>query len=312
MSDQGAIDVLGLGVAAVDDLLYVAAYPPPDTKIPVPHRERHCGGLTATALVAAARVGARCSYAGVLGFDDLSQFVMQSLAAEGIDLSHLARRDDARPVHSIIVVGAERQTRNIFYSLENVAGAGDAHPAEEVIRRARVLFIDTYGPTGMIRAARIARAAGIPVVADLEGDTPAKYPALLELANHLILSEDFATAITGERDPRRAVAALWSDTRQAVVVTCGSAGCWYATPANPREPVLESAWKVDVVDTTGCGDVFHGVYAAALAEGLDMASRVRLASAAAALKATKPGGQRGIPTREAVEAFLGAAPAVLG
>jgi sugar/nucleoside kinase (ribokinase family) len=59
-----------------------------------------------------------------------------------------------------------------------------------------------------------------------------------------------------------------------------------------------------VVDTTGCGDVFHGAYAAALAEGLDPAARVRLASATAALKATRSGGQAGIPVRDTVEAFL--------
>jgi sulfofructose kinase len=59
-----------------------------------------------------------------------------------------------------------------------------------------------------------------------------------------------------------------------------------------------------VVDTTGCGDVFHGAYAAALARGLDLAGRVRFASAAAALKAMRAGAQAGIPTRAAVEEFI--------
>jgi sugar/nucleoside kinase (ribokinase family) len=300
----GTIDVLGLGVAAVDDMLYVAAYPPPDAKVPVPHRERHCGGLTATALVAATRAGARCSYAGVMGTDDLSDFVVRSLAAEGIDLTYLIRRDSAHPIHSIIVVGAERHTRNIFFSLEDVVGADDSHPPEEIIRAARVLFIDTYGPTGMIRAAKIARAAGIPVVADLEGETPIKYPALIEVADHVILSHDFAAKVTGENDPRQVVTALWSSTRETVVVTCGAEGCWYVESSSPRTPLHQPAYRVEVTDTTGCGDVFHGVYAAALAQGADIGERVRLASAAAALKATRPGGQSGIPTRAAIEAFL--------
>ena len=62
--------------------------------------------------------------------------------------------------------------------------------------------------------------------------------------------------------------------------------------------------RVTVVDTTGCGDVFHGAYAAGLAQGLDLADAIRLASAAAALKATQRGGQAGIPTRAAVDSFL--------
>ena len=60
-----------------------------------------------------------------------------------------------------------------------------------------------------------------------------------------------------------------------------------------------------IVDTTGCGDVFHGAYAAALAQGEDLPRRIALASATAALKATRRGGQAGIPFRQAVEQFLG-------
>lgn len=52
------LDVLGLGCAAVDDLLYVPAYPPADAKVQVRRRESQCGGLTGNALVAAARLAA--------------------------------------------------------------------------------------------------------------------------------------------------------------------------------------------------------------------------------------------------------------
>jgi sugar/nucleoside kinase (ribokinase family) len=62
---------------------------------------------------------------------------------------------------------------------------------------------------------------------------------------------------------------------------------------------------VNALDTTGCGDVFHGAYAAGLARGMDVEDRIRFASAAAALKATKHGGQSGIPKRSTVEKFLG-------
>jgi sulfofructose kinase len=58
------------------------------------------------------------------------------------------------------------------------------------------------------------------------------------------------------------------------------------------------------VDTTGCGDVFHGAYAAGLAQGLGLDERLRLAAATAAIKATQKGGQTGIPSRAVVEQFL--------
>src|ERR1044071_3929876 len=80
------LDVLGLGCAAVDDIFYVEQYPPPDAKIHVLKRERHCGGLTATALVAAARLGARCAFAGTLGYDEGSEFVLETFRREGVDV----------------------------------------------------------------------------------------------------------------------------------------------------------------------------------------------------------------------------------
>lgn len=300
---SSTFDVLGLGITTIDDLIYVPAYPPPDAKVQVLRSERQCGGLTATALVAAARLGARCAYAGMLGDDELSRFVIGRLEAEGIDTTHVVRRADACPIHSRIIVDLARQTRNIFYEVKGVNGAGPDRPAAEVIRAAKVLFVDHYGMPGTVRAARIARAAGIPIVGDLERqeDTPL-FLELLELIDHLIVSEEFALALTGETDPALAARALWGPERQVVVVTCGPAGSWSVDRAG--EPRHQPAYPVHVVDTTGCGDVFHGAYAAGLALGQNLPERLRLASAAAALKATQPGGQAGIPSRAEVAAFL--------
>ena len=97
--------------------------------------------------------------------------------------------------------------------------------------------------------------------------------------------------------------ALWSPRRTAVVVTCGAEGCWFLDADTLDRPQHQPAFAVHVVDTTGCGDVFHGAYAAGLAERLDLPARVRLAAATAALKATQPGSQRA-PRRPLVEAFL--------
>ena len=79
---NGHIDILGLGAVAVDDLVYVDSYPLRDTKLPVRRQERHCGGLAATALVTAARLGSNCAYAGVLGYDELSEYVIGRIRAD--------------------------------------------------------------------------------------------------------------------------------------------------------------------------------------------------------------------------------------
>jgi ribokinase len=300
-------DVLGLGCTAVDDLLYVDAYPPADAKLRVRRRERQCGGLTATALVAAARLGARCAYAGVLSDDEDSRFVLDTLAREGIDIRHVVRQPAARPIRSVIIVDETHKTRNIFYDTTGVIGAGPDAPSETLIRSTRVLFVDLWGMDGMICAARTARAAGIPVVGDLERSNAPPFRELFRLIDHLIVPEDFACGFTGAHDAASAAQALWRKDRNAVVVTCGARGCFVFDGTTTRAAHFP-AFEVKVADTTGCGDVFHGVYAAALAQGLDLSDRIRVAAAAAALKATKPGGQAGIPNRRAVEKFLRRAP----
>ncbi len=297
-------DILGLGCAAVDDLLYVPEFPPPDAKVRVDKSQRQCGGLGATSLVAAARLGSRCAYASILGEDELSRFVESTLEREGIDTSIVVRRSDGQPIHSVIIVDGTRHTRNIFYEIAGRTGADDDLPSADAVRDARVLFVDHYGMAGNIRLARAARQGGVGIVADIEHDDVPRFDELLALVDHLILSLDFAARITGAADAADAASRLWRSDRQAVVVTCGANGCWYVGKDDDARPRHFPAFRVQTVDTTGCGDVFHGAYACALAQGMSMPDRIRFASAAAAIKATQPGGQRGIPNRAAVDAFL--------
>ena len=98
------IDVLGLGSAAIDDILYVDTYPLPDTKIRVARWERRCGGLTGTALVAAARPGDvfHGAYAaGLASGMDLIQRLRLASASAALYASRsgehrIPRREDVR------------------------------------------------------------------------------------------------------------------------------------------------------------------------------------------------------------------------
>jgi len=250
-------------------------------------------------------LGARAGYIGSLGDrDPLSRTVRRRFDREGIDLSHCVARPDARPYHSTIIVGRRPPTRTIFSSNEGHAGADPQLPAADVIRSTAVLLIDHHAIEGTRRAVEIARAAGVEVVADFERDSGKGFCELLARVDHLVLPERFAVEWTGTGSAERAVSRLWSPDRRAVVVTCGADGCWYGDSETHESPRHLPAPKVNVVDTTGCGDVFHGAYCAGLAEGKNVDQCVRLASAAAALKATREGGQAGIPRRDVVEQFL--------
>lgn len=308
----GGADVLGIGVVAVDDLIFLQQFPSPDSKASVLGRERHPGGLTGTALVAARRMGASSAYAGVLGDDELSRFILDSLAAEGVSTERVLRREGARPYHSTILIDTKTKTRTILFDSHGVVGPDPDHLPEKEILSAGVLFVDHLGLPGMVRAARLARGAGIPVVADLEASDGPLFGELLALIDHLILPWDVATALTGASSGPAAARGLWgapfdgrAGGRSAVVVTRGTEGSWCISEERPGKVFHQPAFRVETVDTNGCGDVFHGAYAAALREGQAVEERLRFAAAVAALKATRVGGQKGIPTREEVEKFLG-------
>ena len=167
-----------------------------------------------------------------------------------------------------------------------------------------MLFVDHVGLEAMTRAARLARDSGIPVVGDFDRRFEAPFDELLALVDHLVVPLAFALGITGAADAAAAVLGLWNDGRSAVVATDGAAGSWYASRELPGRVVHQPAFRVEPVDTNGCGDVFHGCYAALLCEGASVARRVRFAAAAAAMKATRRGGQQGIPSREEADGFL--------
>ena len=298
-------DVLGFGAVTVDDLVYVDHYPMPDTKVAVLDKRRQGGGLAGTALVAAARLGARAAYAGVLGDDDLSRYTLDEFVREGVDGTPVLHRPDARPIHSIIIVDRTNGQRSILASFVGVQWRQPEEMPEALIAACRVLFVDHHATEGGLRAVELAHAHGIPVVGDIERENDPCVAELVPLIDHLIVGVSYARNKTGEEDPAAMARALAAD-RACSVVTAGEQGCWYVERGEAAVHV--PAFKVDVVDTTGCGDVFHGAYAACIAQGEPVRRAIDVAAAAAALKATRPGGRAGIPTRAQVEALLASPP----
>ena len=299
-SSTKQFDIVGLGCTAVDDLLYVPSFPAADEKVKVERSLRRCGGLTGVALIAAARLGARCAYAGCLGTDEFSQYIADNFTREGVDVSHAPRGPEAGVVRSVIVVGNNTGSRNVFFEGRGRIGAHNSLPASDVIANSKVLFIDQWGMTGNLRAARAARSAGVAVVADFEEAGGPVFQEVLAQVDHLILSEDFARQITGRADAAGAAIALWRVDRVVVLVTCGAKGCWSVSADAPQKACHYPAFAVQAADTTGCGDVFHGAYAASLARGEPLVDRICFAAAAAAIKAC----DIEIPRLKAVEAFL--------
>jgi len=296
------IDLFGFGIVAVDDLIEIPYFPPPGGKLEVVSRRRQGGGLCATALVAAARLGLKCMYGGFLGRNELSEFTRETFRKEGVGFVEEFAYPEAEPFHSSILVDRKTGERTIFYSREKVVEPNPRNIRADLIAESRALFVDHLGPQGTIQACKVARRLGIPIIADIENVNESGVREVINLTDHLIISIRLALELTGCDDTESTVISL-AQNRVCTVLTDGARGCWFVEGREMRVH-HQPAFEVDVADTTGCGDVFHGAYAAALLSGMAIPAVIAFASAAAAIKATRPGGQLGIPDRATVERFL--------
>ena len=301
-------DVLGTGIAAVDDLMYVTDFPSVDCKVPVHASTRQGGGPACTAIAAAGSLGGRTAYAARFGDNDLSKFIAAALRHHGVDTSEIRRDPGGGPYHSIIVVDGAGH-RNVFYdpALYRVLGADDL--PDSLIQSATLFLLDHITEPSLEAVAKKVRSLGVRILGDIEGQSESAI-SLAALTDYLIVPKAFAFWASHTTDPRDACALLARTTRQATVVTDGSNGCFASTRTNPAVRHIP-AFAVNALDTNGCGDTFHGAFALAVARGLAIEKAITFASAAAALKAMAAGGQRrgwdALPTLDEVLQFLRAA-----
>ena len=286
----------GVGCVSIDDFLYVDAFQT-DDKGRIQARERQPGGNIATALVAAAVLGARVAFVGRLSDQEDGALVRADLAAHGVDLQFALPDLEARPIRATIVVF---QHGDRFIAYDDATRIG-LLPGDDVtpLLQARTVLLDTYTLLPTIAALGTRREPGAHRC-DVEAEVES---ASLKQVQHLVLPMAFARRLTGETEPAAIVNALWNDRRSAVVVTDGADGVWFrdATSADCQH---QPSFDVPVLDTTGCGDVFHGAYAVALARGLDALERVRFAAAAGAICATGRGGRGRLPTEQDINELV--------
>lgn len=265
------------------------------------------GGKGANQAVAAARLGGRVALVGRAGRDSLGDQAASLLAAEGIDVAHLAR-DKALPSGvALIFVGADGANSIAVASGANAAvSVADIQKARALIAGARVLVMQLEVPLRTVSAAAaLAFAHKVPVILNPAPaqDLPA---SLLRRVAILTPNESEAELLTGIRvnspaAARKAAADLRGRGVKTVVITLGAQGALLADGKGAR---LIPGFRVKAVDTTAAGDVFNGALALALVEGRPIDDAVRRANAAAAVSVTRLGAQPSAPKRRDVERLL--------
>lgn len=307
-------NILVIGAVNVDLVVNAERLPGPGETVVGAGVERHGGGKGANAAVAAARAGAAVRYCGAVGHDDAGIEALHELVDESIDVDDVARLANVATGMALIVVDPAGENQiavgagaNAAVSPEVTTGA-----VQRAFEWAGCVLVSTEISSAAVTAAvQGARENGLPCVLnpapvsgfllDLLQLGPILTPNATELADLFRLLAERADADTGAdastADMARAVAA---QTGAPVVVTLGGDGVLVvdgtttSSIAAPHVPVVR--------DTTGAGDTFNGVFAAALAEGNDVLSAAARGVAAASLSVEAVGARAGMPTRAAIDA----------
>lgn len=293
------IEIAGLGFGSIDNLCLVP-YIPIDEKVGAIERLVQGGGAAATAVVAASRLGANVAFIGVVGDDAIGKEILNSLEKEYVNTQHIQVRTGKESAVAYCWIEQNSGKRSITWSRGTAMPMDAGLINEEFISSLKLLHLDGHNMEAAVRAAEIARSNGVVVSLDAGSILPG-IEKLVNISDICIASEFFACNYTGEKTVRKALHKLYRPEKKVVAITMGDKG----VIAKTTEGIIQKvAFKIDVVDTTGAGDVFHGAFARAWIEGWDVDKCLDFASATAAIKCTRFGGRTGIPGMKEVENFL--------
>ena len=294
-------EVFGLGQCSLDYLGVVDAYPPPDVKWELGQTAIQGGGPAATALAALSRWGFSCHFAGVVGDDPIGELIAASLRDEEVSTAGLMVREKGLSQLAFICVEPAVGRRTIFWKRPTGPTLQPAEIDLAALKRSRLFYTDGLFSEAALFAARQAKAAGIPVVVDA-GTLREGMLDLARLSDVFITSEPFARDLTGGDDPRAACRILADLGTSLVGVTLGKRG---SVALAGGEWIEQGAYPVTVLDTTGCGDVFHAGVTYGFLQGWEARRCLDLGAWAAAEVSLQLGGRAGIPTLAALKEHCG-------
>ena len=291
--------VLCAGIAVVDMLFRVKAFPRPEVKTQASEFRTVNGGNAANAAVAIAHLGARASFSGPLGADTAGDTFLKLAARQDIDCSACPRLTEVPTSVSAICIDARGERAITNFRDERLAAARPANPAA-LVAGVDAVIADNRFPGYVRDICAAARARGIPVV--LDADEPRHDSnTLFDRVTQVVFSAEGLRATAGTDSLGRGLIDLSKQTKSFLAVTDGANDVIWLDNGELRQI---PAFRVDVVDTLGAGDTFHGAFTLMLAEGMAERPAMRFAAATAALKCTRYGGILGAPSRAEVEAFL--------
>ncbi len=300
MNQDNFPDVIGIGACTADMLFVVPQLPAFGRSWRASQYLRQSGGPVATALVTLARLGVSTRFVGRVGDDPEGMFIREEFRKEGVDVSRLMLEPNVFSRAVLVLVDQTTGERCFTSRRETNTPLALSDLDRQEIASAKVLHLDNADEAS-VQAAKWAKAAGVTVVLDGTWHSEVLTKSLLPLVDVPIVSEAFAQGWMPGASPEAIVQRLCEFGARIAVVTLGERGCVAKWEAGL---LTFPAFPVDVVDTTGAGDAFHGGFIYGVLQDWSVEEIVRFASAVASLNCCQLGGRTGLPTVEEVHQFL--------
>ncbi len=292
--------VVIVGHAALDRLYRIEAFPAKPSKVrALDHREEG-GGAASNAAAAIAMLGGRAHLWSRVGDDETGEKVRRALDRCGVDTAFVVICAGSITPTAAIVVDAKGERLVISEDDRVMPMEAGWVPVDQVASSGAVLS-DLSWLEGTQAAFAEARRCRVPTVADIDLGGGILLDRVIELTDYAIFSAPAFEKFVEGADAAARFATLHARGVQHVGVTRGANGYFWSGREGTGE---QQGFAVPVVDTTGAGDAFHGVFALGLASGLSDVAAARAASAAAALKCRRLGARLGLPSAIELDAFL--------
>jgi len=298
MAEPLKVDLVGVGLNATDTLIPLQSFPARGSKTEYRAATVMPGGQVATTVVACQTWGLSTRYVGKLGDDDAARLHRNAFARAGVEAQLIAVSGAASPQSLILVDSSGERTVLCRRDERLILQPEDLQRAWIV--NARALHVDGYDTAAATLAAAWARAAGIPVIADLDEPYPG-VEALLENIDYLIVSRDFPGRLMDEPNLERALRRM--QIRYGCKLTAATLGEDGVLAWDGERHRYSAAYRVPVVDTTGAGDIFHAGFIYGLLQDWPLERQLDFACAAAAINCMAAGARGGIQPIAAIEAL---------
>ena len=292
--------IICVGHAALDRVYRIEAFPARPTKVRAIEHIESGGGMAANAAATIGTLGGEVELWSRVGADDAGNRIRQALKQAKVDIRYVETFDEGRSSTSAIIVD-DNGERLIVGTRDPNMPSGTSWLPVERIANAEIVLADLRWQEAVRAVFARARASDVPTVLDADVGNRDALTDILALTDYAVFSEEALADYLPDLDQQARLDRILLLGPRHAGVTLGAGGyVWRDTFGGGQS----AAFEVDVVDTTGAGDAFHGAFTLALAEHRPIADCARFASAVAAMKCTRLGSRSGLPKRQEVEAFM--------